>query len=92
MSKIKYLDYVGLLAAVREGREVGYNRQLDAGAVISLPYDNLFPVGFSMLHEHIAGRKVEPHVRAQVILDAEGNSVWLDMSLERFNGLSVAEV
>jgi hypothetical protein len=42
-----------------------------------------------MVHEHIAGVKVEPHIRAVIQLDAVGNKVTLDVDKDLFDGLPV---
>jgi len=91
MSKIKYFTQPLLLAATITGIKRNYNRMLSEAFVRSLPSDLRFPVTFSMLHEHIAGKLADPHVRAIVALSPT-ERVSLDVDLDLFNNLPYAEV
>lgn len=88
---IKYFTKPLLLKAVKLGNKRNYNRQLNAGAIAKLGDSTLFPVVFSMLHEHIAGKLADPHIRAMVMV-SEVERVMLDVDLNLFNSLPVAEV
>ena len=88
---IKYFTRDLLLAATLEGNKRNYNRQLNPDMVANLDEDVLFPVTFHMLHEHIAGEKTEPHIRACVML-TQHDKVLIDVGFKRFNQLPEAEV
>jgi len=88
---IKYFTRDLLLTATLEGNARNYNRQLNPAMVKNLDEETLFPVPFHMLHEHIDGEVVDPHVRACVMLDPE-TKVLLDIDLKRFSKLPELEV
>jgi hypothetical protein len=93
MRKIKYFTKDQLVEAAKAGQKRGYNRQLDDEALEqNLPAEDIYPVSFSMVHEHIAGEQVEPHIRAMVIIDDKGAPVILDLATETFDALAEAEV
>ena len=50
-------------------------------------WKNLFPVMFSMIHEHAGGDKVDPHVRCHICLSEDGVTAFLDCDFEIFNSL-----
>jgi hypothetical protein len=54
--------------------EIGYNRLLDLSAVDALPADAEIGIVPAMVHEHAAGKPVEPHIRAMVYLLSESES------------------
>lgn len=70
--KIKYIDKQ-LLQRVNylSNNVLKYNRTLPPELVDALPDDKVFPIVFTMLHEHKAGVPCEPHVRC--IIAAPGN-------------------
>jgi len=81
-----------LLDAVRAGNDRGYNRQLDADLLDAELIDgDKYPISFTMEHNHIAGQEVEPHVRAMVVLNSQGETALLDMATETFNALPERE-
>lgn len=97
--KIKYFTKPELMQAVKAGNKRGYNRQLDYDRVVSeVPGQRddgtqwKFPIVFSMLHEHINGEEVEPHMRVMVALDENNDRVLFDISMERFNNLTEVEI
>lgn len=91
--KIKYFTKKTLVAAAIAGTKRGYNRQLHPGMLLSeLDPKILYPISFSMLHEHIAGEKVEPHVRVLAVINEHGSTVQIDLSLDDYNKLPEADV
>lgn len=71
----------------------GYNRQLDLNKLAEI-IDPLgvHVVSFAMLHEHIAGERVAPHMRTMWLVKTKGNGtscqeVALDISMENFKNL-----
>jgi len=94
MTVYKYFTKDSLIEAAKAGNERGYNRQLDPDKLDNLGWTEFLPVTFDMLHEHINGEAVEPHVRVMVMVDAKNSgkghrdeTVLLDISMERFNAL-----
>ena len=69
---------------IRAGHEAGYNRQI--GTDIALNPKGRHLIGYEKLHEHIAGREVEPHYRVEMLLSTMTHPgplpVLLDMSRE----------
>lgn len=93
MTVFKYFDKTTLIRAARLAIRRGYNRQLDVKAIIDkMPDDQLTPVSYSMIHEHAAGVRVAPHVRAVLIVNADGDTALLDVDLDVFNKLPEWEV
>jgi hypothetical protein len=97
MKTYKYFTKDSLIVAARAGNERGYNRQLDPDALKDLEWTNVLPVTFTLPHEHIAGEKVEPHIRVMVMVGAEADGssdekVTLDISLERYQELPEIKV
>ena len=87
MRTIEYFTKALLLRASREAQEIGYNRQLNEDALAELEENTCYPVTFSMLHEHIAGKLVEPHVRCLVRVSNEREPLQIDMSMAFFENL-----
>jgi hypothetical protein len=63
----------------------GYNRQIEPAAIEALPDGAVFPVSFCMLHEHAAGKAVDPHVRCMISTPI--GSMMLDVDAEVFDAL-----
>lgn len=62
--KVKYIDKQNLQRFNYLSLHVlKYNRAVREDVIDALPEDRLFPITFSMLHEHRAGEPCEPHVR-----------------------------
>ena len=62
----------------------GYNRFLDPEMIKELPEDFIFPVSFSMIHEHAAGNSVDPHMRCIIITGHNCKGVFLDCDMSIF--------
>lgn len=96
MKQVKVFDKGMLMAAAAIAQERNYNRRLDLNELAKLPGAYLFPVSFSMLHEHCDGKVVDPHVRAKIILNVGDNgevhSGLLDVDMDLFNNLPMHEV
>lgn len=68
-NKYKYLDKEVLNNINHVSRDViKYNRALPQNIIDALPDDKLFPINWCMLHEHIAGKAVEPHMRCMILV------------------------
>lgn len=91
--KIKYFDRVDFIIACRNSVKQGYNRQiaLTPQEEFGIP-DGLFPVVFSMTHEHIAGEPAKPHVRCIVGLCERGGTATLDVDADFFEALPEKEI
>lgn len=79
--------------AAKVGIDRGYNRSLaDKAALKKFTKDieegalEVFPVTFSMVHEHIDGETAKPHMRTVVILK-DAITATLDVDMELFNTL-----
>jgi len=92
MSKVKVFTKADLFKAAKMGAAKGFNRSVGSLKEFKNFVDEteaaLFPVTFSMMHEHIAGKKVAPHVRA-VISFGEFGTVTLDVMNSLFDRLAV---
>ena len=90
---MKVFNRETLIAACRASVKRGYNRQIDLTpkeeAGIS---DKIFPVIYSMVHEHIAGQRADPHVRCVIGLCANGGTATLDVDADVFDLLPEVEV
>jgi hypothetical protein len=62
----------------------GYNRILSPELLAELPEDFIFPVSFSMIHEHAAGNSVAPHMRCIIITGHNCKGVFLDCDMNIF--------
>ena len=62
----------------------GYNRILSPELLAELPEDFIFPVSFSMIHEHAAGNSVDPHMRCIIITGHNCKGVFLDCDMSIF--------
>jgi hypothetical protein len=95
--KYKYIDKECLRAVNYKALHVlRYNRAVREDVINALPDDRLFPVTFSMLHEHKAGVPCEPHVRCVILTpptEAGGRQqLILDMEMNIFDLLPEIEI
>jgi|APCry1669189000_1035189.scaffolds.fasta_scaffold08384_10 hypothetical protein len=100
-NKYKYLDKQVLNNINHISRDViKYNRALPQDIIDALPDDKLFPISWCMVHEHIAGRAVEPHMRCLITVPAGTGSrshrgretLLLDIEMGLFNLLPEVEL
>lgn len=86
--KVKYFTKPLLVAAAVAGQKRGFNRQLDDKKLLKvLNPGYVYPVSLTLLHEHIAGKPVEPHIRAMIVVNPDGDRVMLDISMDMFDAL-----
>jgi hypothetical protein len=95
--KYKYIDKECLRVINHKTLHVlQYNRAIREDVIDALPDDKLFPITFSMLHEHKAGVACEPHVRCVILTpatEAEGRKqLILDMEMNIFDILPEIEI
>lgn len=94
--KYKYLDKENLKRINYLSLHVlKYNRAIREDAIDDLEDDKLFPITFSMIHEHRAGVACEPHVRCIISgRNKQGvhQQMILDMEIGLFNLLPEVEV
>jgi hypothetical protein len=93
---IKYFDK-SLLKTINyfSSKILQYNRTLSPAFIDTLPDDKLFPVVFTLLHEHKAGQPCDPHMRCMIaVQDLAGNfhRVMLDVEMRLYERLPTAEV
>ncbi|NDD52565.1 hypothetical protein EBZ39_01585 [bacterium] len=92
--KYKYLNKDMLDKINYISREVmKYNRSLPQELIDSLPEDTHFGVTFAMLHEHIAGKPAEPHVRCIIYGGPDvPERMILDMAMDLYEMLPEIEI
>lgn len=95
--KYKYIDKECLRAVNHKALHVlQYNRAIREDVIDALPDDKLFPITFSMLHEHKAGVPCEPHVRCVILTpptETGGRQqLILDMEINIFDILPEIEI
>jgi len=99
--KYKYIDKHNLNLINHISRDViKYNRSLPQELIDALPEDKCFPIIFTLLHEHIMGKPVEPHMRCMIVVptvDASGevtgrDRLLLDMEMGLFDLLPEVEL
>ena len=95
--KYKYIDKACLRAVNHKPLHVlQYNRAVREDVIDALPDDKLFPITFSMLHEHKAGVPCEPHVRCVILTpptETGGRQqLILDMEMDIFDILPEIEI
>lgn len=85
MKTYKVFTLNELVKANNIAKKRNYNRQL-VDEIADLPLDTIFPITFTMLHEHACGAKVDPHVRCMI--GVPGGSAFIDCDFDLFNNLS----
>lgn len=85
MPNIKVFNKATLKEANDVAEKRDYNRQIKSEFIDSLPDNKLFPVVFTMLHEHAQGKRVNAHVRCWVSFGKE--RVFIDCDMDIFNKL-----
>ncbi len=87
--KYKYIDKENLKRINYLSLHVlKYNRAIREDVIDALPDDKLFPITFSMIHEHKAGKICEPHIRCIIAVPGEESpykQLILDMESGLFN-------
>lgn len=95
-NKYKYLDKHHLKQINHLSLHVlKYNRAIREDVIDALPEDKFFPITFTMLHEHRAGKPCEPHVRCIILTpgpENERQTLILDMEMGIFNLLPEVEL
>lgn len=94
--KYKYFDKEILELVNRISQKVHkFNRTLPARLIDALPNDKIFPIVFTMLHEHKAGVICKPHVRCMFVVPNESNDnvtqLLLDVDMTSFDSLPEME-
>lgn len=87
--KIKVFTLSELVAANKIAHTRNYNRQL-TDEIKKLPKDTIFPITFTMVHEHACGVRVDPHVRCMI--GVPGGSAFIDCDFDIFETLREVEV
>jgi hypothetical protein len=94
--KVTHTDTDNLIRIMEAGRAMQYNRVTDPELDDMLDPKGTHLVSFSMVHEHIGGVEVEPHMRAIFMLkfkdDLEPHDAIIDMSMDDFKTLDVNEM
>ena len=95
-NKYKYIDKRNLKMVNHLSLHVlKYNRAIREDVIDALPEDKFFPITFSMLHEHRAGKPCEPHVRCIIVTpgpEGEHRQLILDMEIGIFELLPEVEL
>ena len=74
--------------------KAGYNRALSDEFMDSVPPGKKHIAESLMIHEHAAGKPVDPHYRCRVIVATEDGhrEAFLDVSFAHYNALETLEV
>ena len=78
-TKVMYFTKDELIEANKVAMARNYNRTINPENIKNLS-NSLFPVTFSMIHEHANGVQVKPHMRCLIYTGT--SSVTLDCALE----------
>ena len=81
----KFLNYETLKQGNAEALRSRRNRSITNFDNLLINHTDLFPIAFSMIHNDF-------EVRAQVVLNDDGLTAWVDMPLKTFNKLPTANV
>lgn len=92
--KYKYLDKELLDSINFISRDVRhYNRSLPQSLVNKLPSERFYIITWAMLHEHIAGKAVDAHMRCLIYGGPDvQNPLILDMEMGMYDLLPEIEV
>lgn len=94
--KYKIMDSAELLFINSKSTTKGYNATLSSAGLDALDPEGIHIITMTMIHEHAGGAKVEPHVRALILLKLTGSDLprmaRLDMTFDWFNQLREVEV
>ena len=88
---VKYFTKQLLVIAARNADKWDFNRQLDLNAIQALP-EARFPVSLFFPHYHRHGKPAEKHVRAMVVMDAQGGLALVDVPLAFWKSLPQAKI
>lgn len=94
----KYMGTDLLLEIAMEGRQIGYNRQLDSDWLQeNVDFTGKHVVTPMMIHEHIDGVEADPHMRCSLFIKTKGNrfeptEVIADMSMESYEALPTVTI
>ena len=83
MRQIPYLTYDSLKRINKSSIKAKRNRNVYFDR-LTIDTDMTYPVVFDMIHNDI-------EVRTRILINAEGESVWLDMSFDEFASLPTRE-
>lgn len=97
--KYKYMDK-NILTKINHLSETiyHYNRTIIPEAIEALPDEKMFPIIFSMIHEHRAGEPCEPHMRTMLAVPRPGETeglddrMFLDIAMEFYEVLPEIEI
>lgn len=92
--KYKYLDKEYLNRINHLSRDVlHYNRSLPQDLVNSLPDGRFYVITWAMVHEHIAGKPADPHMRCMIYCGPDvPDRLILDMEMGLYDMLPEYEV
>jgi hypothetical protein len=94
--KIKFLNKRLLDKVNRRAIANNYNRAVVQEFIDDLPDDMNFPVTLQLVHEHAAGKPVEPHMRCRIMtgqsLTGPFTSVFVDIEMGMFEMLPEADI
>lgn len=91
MTSVKFFKKDSLIKANRIAIERNYNRQIKPEYLASLPNNVLYPISFTMIHEHAQGKLVEPHIRCWVYI-RESEKVFIDCDMKIYQSLDSWEI
>lgn len=94
MVQIRYMNREQFLKVAAEGDKLDFNRQIAPWVLGKLPMNGRFKVVALLVHEHIGGKRVAPHMRTAVgfrMTNGERGAAFIDMTMETFSSLSTQQ-
>lgn len=93
---MKIMSTVELQELASIAAQEGFNRQLSPELIEALEPEGTHVVGFTLLHEHIAGVRSDPHTRMMIYAQVRGQEepvvLFLDTPTDRWESLRAAAI
>jgi hypothetical protein len=90
MEKIRFMSRKKLMKIAAEGDKMDFNRQIAEWVPAEVERNSKIGVLPLLIHEHIGGQLVEPHMRTLVgfkLANGIVGSAFVDMKIDTFNKL-----
>lgn len=94
MKTFRVFDKTLLRMANKIAIKRGYNRAIVEEYIEKQPSDAIWVVTLSLLHEHAAGKAVDPHVRCMIrqLFTEDAPTLFVDTDMELFERLPTVNV
>lgn len=94
--KVKYLNKDQLDKVNKRAIAKNYNRAVQQEFIDGLPDDLNFPITLTLVHEHAAGKPVEPHMRCRIMtgqaLFGPFHDIYVDIDMGMYEMLPEREI